>query len=446
VQGPATFNTFTQIIIYGSGPATGLFIYNGVPALGNPPILSAVPPGVTTDPVGNTVQQTLTIGQDTSSNVRIDGLTGRINLNNASNLTTIRLDPGNEMIGFYPPGSGLGHLGLSVSSQTGTDASGNSIDAGIDLISVPLLVYSGLGSVAAGNLTSSVAIASGTNVVGDHYVGPGVGSYSNSSGVAALLSGGELELYSGSLAAGWTLRFQMFYLPGTTQVFFQGVQRVFGGVGGAPCAVFNNPGVASSTAVTGIEIDGAMALANAAVPASVAGYTEPFANAGHLDYVATDGLTYDTGRLTQVLVSAQLVNSLTAATVITFSSLAASSTWEVEGDIFYTPGAALGAPVFSWLTTTGFTTFTMGMEEFINTLGSSAAAFVNGTGDVMNARTNTLTGITFATGGTRHLQIRGTIITNASVNSLALQAACTIAADTYTILAGSKLKILPVVA
>lgn len=42
------------VIIYGTGANTGLFIYNGNPALGNPPILAITT--ASTDPYGNSVQ------------------------------------------------------------------------------------------------------------------------------------------------------------------------------------------------------------------------------------------------------------------------------------------------------------------------------------------------------------------------------------------------------
>jgi hypothetical protein len=44
-----------QVIIFGTSPASGLFIYNGAPALGNPPQIAAVPSGVTIDPFGNPI-------------------------------------------------------------------------------------------------------------------------------------------------------------------------------------------------------------------------------------------------------------------------------------------------------------------------------------------------------------------------------------------------------
>jgi hypothetical protein len=45
------------VVIFGTGE-TGWFEYNGTPALGNPPIAYAAPPGVTTDPYGNTLPTT----------------------------------------------------------------------------------------------------------------------------------------------------------------------------------------------------------------------------------------------------------------------------------------------------------------------------------------------------------------------------------------------------
>ena len=46
------------IVIYGTGEV-GLFEYNGTPAAGNPPIAYTAPPGVTTDPYGNVLPQTV---------------------------------------------------------------------------------------------------------------------------------------------------------------------------------------------------------------------------------------------------------------------------------------------------------------------------------------------------------------------------------------------------
>jgi hypothetical protein len=48
-------NLFQLLIVEGSGPGSGFFVYSGAPGPGNPPVLSAVAPGVTADPFGNPV-------------------------------------------------------------------------------------------------------------------------------------------------------------------------------------------------------------------------------------------------------------------------------------------------------------------------------------------------------------------------------------------------------
>lgn len=44
---------FTALLVQGGLQGTGLFLYNGTPAIGNPPIGVAVGPGTTQDPFGN---------------------------------------------------------------------------------------------------------------------------------------------------------------------------------------------------------------------------------------------------------------------------------------------------------------------------------------------------------------------------------------------------------
>jgi hypothetical protein len=52
-------NLFQLLIVEGSGPGSGFFVYSGAPGPGNPPVLSAVAPGVTADPFGNPVTPVL---------------------------------------------------------------------------------------------------------------------------------------------------------------------------------------------------------------------------------------------------------------------------------------------------------------------------------------------------------------------------------------------------
>lgn len=50
------------VLVFGTGAGSGIFVYAGVPAAGNPPVFSVVAPGVTADPFGNTVGSVLDVG------------------------------------------------------------------------------------------------------------------------------------------------------------------------------------------------------------------------------------------------------------------------------------------------------------------------------------------------------------------------------------------------
>src|SRR6266702_1912377 len=62
-SGPAPQNTTfigRLVIIFGTGPGSGLFVYQGAPKAGNPPVFAVVAPGVTADPYGNLVAHSAT--------------------------------------------------------------------------------------------------------------------------------------------------------------------------------------------------------------------------------------------------------------------------------------------------------------------------------------------------------------------------------------------------
>jgi hypothetical protein len=79
------------IIIVSGAPNTGLFLYNGTPAHGNPPVLWAVAPGVTADPFGNTVAAVLGAGTPGGPSTQIDA-SGDVTLTGAAG-TTLQLQP-----------------------------------------------------------------------------------------------------------------------------------------------------------------------------------------------------------------------------------------------------------------------------------------------------------------------------------------------------------------
>jgi hypothetical protein len=60
------------VLVFGTGAGSGIFVYSGVPAAGNPPVFSVVAPGVTSDPYGNTVGAVLTIGTFGGPGLNVD--------------------------------------------------------------------------------------------------------------------------------------------------------------------------------------------------------------------------------------------------------------------------------------------------------------------------------------------------------------------------------------
>jgi hypothetical protein len=66
------------LIITAGGAFMGLFMYNGSPRAGNPPVLAAVSPGVTSDPYGNAltvagvlINNMITVGPSGGSQIEL---------------------------------------------------------------------------------------------------------------------------------------------------------------------------------------------------------------------------------------------------------------------------------------------------------------------------------------------------------------------------------------
>jgi hypothetical protein len=104
------------IVVYGA--SGGLFIYNGTPAPGNPPILSAVAPGVTTDPYGNPVKAVLNIGSLAGAHAGFDD-DGNEYLTDPTGATRIYLSPGNVELAVYTADTAA--VALSVAAAALTD-------------------------------------------------------------------------------------------------------------------------------------------------------------------------------------------------------------------------------------------------------------------------------------------------------------------------------------
>jgi hypothetical protein len=100
MQGPSSFSITSQLIVFSGAQGTGIFLYNGTPGAGNPPILSAVAPGVTLDPFGNTVQAVLVIGALAGAHVQFDQ-TGSFSLYDSSDHKRLAISTATGRIQFY---------------------------------------------------------------------------------------------------------------------------------------------------------------------------------------------------------------------------------------------------------------------------------------------------------------------------------------------------------
>lgn len=128
-------SVFPLIIIPSGSPNTGLFVYNGPPALGNL-VAAIVAPGVTQDPYGNHVSAVFNAGKwNASGNLLqhfgIDS-NGDTYLANTAGATVVREHSADGSIWFYnSSGQGLGNLVASIAPASGTDVPGNAYLQGI---------------------------------------------------------------------------------------------------------------------------------------------------------------------------------------------------------------------------------------------------------------------------------------------------------------------------
>jgi len=147
------------VIVFGT--AGGVFVYNGTPADGNPPIFWAT--SASTDPYGNSIPSTAGVA-----------------------------------------GTGTFEAGDTIINASGT------------------FVYSS--TPGTGNLVQSLAPANGTDAFGNYYL---AGAATYGGGFAAVLTGGGLSFFTGTLATGWTQQGELITdsggdllstFPGTTDL------------------------------------------------------------------------------------------------------------------------------------------------------------------------------------------------------------------------------------
>jgi hypothetical protein len=191
------------VIVSGAG-VSGVFVYNGTPGLGNPPIVSIT--NSTTDPFGNPVTPGLDVTQGSISGSVISGSTFEG--------TDFLIDSAGAF--FYAGTPATGNLFVSISAGSGTDTFGNAYQTGVQIHG---LTSGGTGSAsftAAGpfNWTAPPGVTtvtvqataggggSGSDDTGNPFTSAGGGGGEYASEPALAVTAGNV--YSGTVGAGGT--------------------------------------------------------------------------------------------------------------------------------------------------------------------------------------------------------------------------------------------------
>ena len=280
------------VIVHGTGPTSGVFVYNGSPGLGNPPQVAIVPSGVTTDPYGNAI---------TSSKILVQG-----------NVIT-------ESGGIF---------------RTSATAPLIQLDGPHDA----LLVYN-----AASGLTETIAPAATTDGLGSNVL-PGIVTYLETTPFIALqLFGQVIQWYSGTGAGGpWTADRSFIEDVSGTLALSSGTR------GGASQASLQLSAGASAAATLGL-FSGPVALNNVAAPSNALTLNASimFASSGHLKTVSAatggDGNTYGTERLIQRTTATQQFTLASAVAITGLSVPLGVGSYHVRLKVFWVPSGVVGS-------------------------------------------------------------------------------------------------------
>lgn len=180
---PQTQEFVGKLVVIGSGqPGTGLFIYNGTPGLGNPPVVAAVAPGTTVDPYGNPVSPVFNVGNISAAHAGFDS-SGRMYFVDSNDHIRILIDPG---------------VGAELTEILCYNAFGAAITL-IDVTDSAIWQYLDTGSASQGALSSSIA----AKIVTDPTTGTagkrGITSYNTAvAGQYVQLDGGQVNINDGT--------------------------------------------------------------------------------------------------------------------------------------------------------------------------------------------------------------------------------------------------------
>jgi hypothetical protein len=351
-----------EVII--SGTKDGLFVYNGTPALGNPPVFAVVSPGTTQDPYGN--------------NLPLVGTANPV------------LDVGNLA-------AGGAHIGIDASGDLVAHAA-----SGAEIWLLPgfpeFLIYDSTGA-----LVESSGPSGGTDSAGNVFLAGSV-TYTNIGGThyAVQNYAGQVAFWTAPSAAGpWTIQQAIKF------DLVSGYMRL------GPPGVISFEVADQNTALVN-RTDIPLFFLNQASPGAIAGGLNAYSNAGLARFISPNGNDWATGRLYQRMGSTYTITSGFANNGLTITL--AAGEYHIRGKMLVNPSVSGGTLSFQMAgsaTASGFRMSIVGTNtgqvSLSDWVGAMSTALADGTaiGAGLANRVYDVDGyINISAPGTISLQIR----------------------------------------
>lgn len=364
------------VIIGGGGVVRGLFVYNGTPGAGNSPILSIVPPSVTKDPYGNAVASVLEI-QDGGVPVFQFTDSGQFFTYNAHGAVVMALT--NQ--GFFQ--------------------------------------YQDLGSATQGGLILVIASNAGNDPVNSTPYAAGMTGIDPAFGDSIVTVGANIDLNQVAFTAA-------------------GVVAAHTGSGAtAPFTLVNGPeqGVSGHVQmqISGTSPDGTVPSGLLVAQGVTGTNLATRSTSAPVEIQESDGNIYTAGDSTKIVASNIVINQTTFSQAIWSAwQVAKGGTYNFASVFWYTTGAAAGIPEFQ-VAGSAIASMSAFQAEFKET----GVAAYTGSVDSLTPYGTTMNGPGMTGAGTTYVCYVQGSATFSAAGTFRVQAATNVAADTYTILAGS---------
>lgn len=148
----------------------GAFYYSGTPAAGN--LVASIAPTGGNDPFGNPYHAVVAAGNQSAAYTRI-GTTGIIHMQNALGQDVLQLDPTRSAVLIYGGTPAAGNLTTSLANAPGTDAPGNHFLGGLTNQSVSQFINAFNGQILIGNVVSGTPDTNhAAQIFAGEYIGP----------------------------------------------------------------------------------------------------------------------------------------------------------------------------------------------------------------------------------------------------------------------------------